>query len=216
MQNKQIRARKYAMQRSSRPDDLSRHNGRGGSLTGFTLIELIVVISIIVLMTSISMVFVSKFIKSENLKHGGLILRTTFMKVRQLAATQRIMHFLVFEPNTSSMTIYKDINGNQTWDKNTDEQVDETIGLPEGISFLSGHDGPPLFNLPEPYLYLGFRTDASLMMPTGISDQSLVHPPKIKETDIVLKQKNQPKTKMYIDFERGTAKIRVLLLYTEK
>ena len=64
MQNKQIRDRKYAMQRSSRPDDLPRHNGRGGSLTGFaergpfgfTILELLVIITVILVLTTITVV----------------------------------------------------------------------------------------------------------------------------------------------------------------
>ncbi|MEK7449209.1 MAG: prepilin-type N-terminal cleavage/methylation domain-containing protein [Planctomycetota bacterium] len=193
---------------------VSQNNKNGKRPPGFSLIELLVVIGIIMMLSSISLIFISGFLKDERLKQGGLIVQSVFRKSQQLAATQRQMHFLVFETDKSLMVIYKDTNENQIYDAATDEQVDESIILPKEIKFLTGVQGPPLFRLTQPYL--GFRSDGSLMMPTGVSDQSMVHPPKADKTDIVLEQKNKPKSKMYLDYTALTGKIRKMILYTEE
>jgi prepilin-type N-terminal cleavage/methylation domain-containing protein len=62
---------------------------------GFTLMELMVVIGIIVVMTALSIPAISKFMDGQTLTQGGRIVQSAFNEARRAAITQRAKNYLV-------------------------------------------------------------------------------------------------------------------------
>ncbi len=63
---------------------------------GFTLMELMVVIGIIVVMTALSIPAINKFLDGQTLTQGGRIVQSAFNEARRAAITQRSPNYLVF------------------------------------------------------------------------------------------------------------------------
>ncbi len=63
---------------------------------GFTLMELMVVIGIIIVMTALSIPAINKFLDGQTLTQGGRILQSAFNEARRAAITQRARNYLVF------------------------------------------------------------------------------------------------------------------------
>lgn len=66
---------------------------------GFTLIELLVVIVIIMVVTTMSLALLGFFARGASVKGCGRALEGLFMRARQLAASKRQRHFLLFHPD---------------------------------------------------------------------------------------------------------------------
>jgi len=62
----------------------------------FTLMELLVVISIIILATAMAVPAVNKFTKGQTLQNAGRLLQSAFNEARRAAITTRRPHFLLF------------------------------------------------------------------------------------------------------------------------
>lgn len=62
----------------------------------FTLMELLVVISIIILATAMAVPAVSKFTKGQALENAGRLMQSTFNEGRRAAITSRRQHYLIF------------------------------------------------------------------------------------------------------------------------
>jgi len=182
---------------------ITNHESRG-----FTLIELLVVIGIIILIASMSLVYLPNLMRGEGLKQGGQLIDGLFRQARQLASNKRQMHFLVFYPDKGMIRMYEDTDMDNTFAKAKDKPVGDAVILPKGVEFVTGTDGPPLFRLPEPWL--GFRSGGSIMLPTGISDLALANPPTEDSADIVLKQKGRS-SKLLIDFVTFSGIIRAMV-----
>lgn len=71
---------------------------------GFTLMELLVVMGIIVIMTAMSLPAISKFLDGQSLHQSGRILQSAFNDARRAAITQRTKQYLVFFRETDAGT----------------------------------------------------------------------------------------------------------------
>lgn len=71
---------------------------------GFTLMELLVVMGIIVIMTAMSLPAISKFLDGQSLQQSGRILQSAFNDARRAAITQRTKQYLVFFRETDAGT----------------------------------------------------------------------------------------------------------------
>ncbi len=71
---------------------------------GFTLMELLVVMGIIVIMTAMSLPAISKFLDGQSLQQSGRILQSAFNDARRAAITQRTKQYLVFFRETEAGT----------------------------------------------------------------------------------------------------------------
>ncbi|MBI5779833.1 MAG: hypothetical protein HZA49_10340 [Planctomycetes bacterium] len=188
----------------------------GKDWAGFTLIELLVVITIVIIIMSISVVSLLPLLKGNPVKYSAQIVQGVFRQTAQYAATERRMHFIVFDKEKSFMSIYKDGNDDpdvnadpdNEFNKSKDTQVGVTVALSKGVLFS---DQAPLFELDEPYV--GFRPNGSLVLPDGVSDLSLKNP-EAENADIILEQRGKSGT-MYLDFTITTGRI-IKMIYREK
>ena len=69
---------------------------RANSRRGFTLMELLVVIGIILVMTALSIPAISKFMDGQTLQQSGRIMQSAFNEARRSAITSRKPHYLIF------------------------------------------------------------------------------------------------------------------------
>jgi len=184
---------------------------------GFTLVELLVVVSIVIITLSISVVFLQQFFKRNAVKYSAQIVQGIFRKTAQFAVTERRMYFIAFDKEKSFMSIYEDgkyeeggeeFEADNEFDKSKDTQIGETVALGKGVSFS---DKAPLFKSEEPYI--GFRPNGSLVLPDGVSDLSLKKPEE-ENADIILEQKGKL-GKMYLDFTITTGRI-IKTIYREE
>lgn len=161
---------------------------------GFTLIELMVVISIITMIFSMSYIFF-RSLRTDNIKHAGQMIKATFMRASQLASAERRMYFIAFDKKNAAMSFFEDVDDNKKLDKTIDKQVGETIALPKGTSFS---EEPELFQTENPYV--GFNSNGTL----SVDNDLKFDPPK--EADIILLQENKP-GKLYLDFQITTGRV---------
>lgn len=175
--------------------------------TGFTLIELLVVVCIIVLITSMTVLTLRTMLGDEGLKQSALIVKNAFEQTRQLAASERMMYFLAFIPDkkgTGQMQVYKDSDEDNMFSQDSDK--DEPVGIPielsQGIIFVSGSNGPALFQSDKPYV--GFYANGSVMLPSGVPDLAMPNDPRSltdANADIVLAHKKDRPARVYLDID---------------
>ena len=84
----------------------------GADRIAFTLIELMVVIIIILVVTSMSLVFLGPFLRGSEVKYSGQIVFAAFSKARQYAGQKRRGCFIGFEAtkNDAGAVVYNTIN----------------------------------------------------------------------------------------------------------
>ncbi|MBI3097467.1 MAG: prepilin-type N-terminal cleavage/methylation domain-containing protein [Planctomycetes bacterium] len=176
------------------------HGGRSSS-AGFTLLEMLVVVAIIIVVSTMSLAFLSLFSRGQSVKEGARIVQAAFAECRQMAAAKRQVHFIHFPMFASSngnvydrMVFFADSdvvlsnkgvcnkpNGNGAGDRRDERE----IFLPKSVQFLNG--SPPtssVFNSPMPggpqsyWPYLGFRPDGTIQLPvnSSVQDKSMNNP----------------------------------------
>lgn len=200
---------------------------------GFTLIELMVVLAIILIVTSVSLGYLQGIFKNQPVKMGATVVKMAFGKACQLAVTLRQPVFLFFDVNNSAMIIYNRTIENEkvdlyrlTLDKSKDKPMDgeDPIVLPKGVAFASkDNDVLPAGSLlnrepgscspGEELYYLTFCSDGSIKLPAGVFDKSIITPNPPNSADIILKQQKHA-GRMYLDYASFTGKI-IKMIYWE-
>jgi prepilin-type N-terminal cleavage/methylation domain-containing protein len=177
---------------------------------GFTLVELLVVVSIIVIMATMSVYLIGGFFKGSSVKEGGRIVSAAFARARQQASTTRKVHFLVFNMSDSIMRLHEDTNRNfatvRTMEgPSLDKQSGEVMALPLNVAFdkvFGASSGGP---------YAAFQPDGSVtfFLPSGAEapDQTGLGP---TDADIVLRvgPQDSPAAKIFIDITPVTGLVR--------
>lgn len=111
---------------------------------GFTLIELMIVIAIITIIATTSIMMVGGLLKGDSVKKGGRILQAAFAKGRQVAATKRMIHYLVFNMNNNMILVFEDTNRDKVFNNSkggdgsitgSDVMVGEPISMPQNVYF---------------------------------------------------------------------------------
>lgn len=70
---------------------------------GFTVLELLVVVGIIMLMTALALPAVSTFLRGQRLQQSGRIMQSAFNEARRAAITQRTKQYLLFFRNVDEL-----------------------------------------------------------------------------------------------------------------
>ncbi|MBI4833890.1 MAG: prepilin-type N-terminal cleavage/methylation domain-containing protein [Planctomycetes bacterium] len=166
---------------------------------GFTLIELLMVISIIIMITSMTVIMLPTMLKGQGLKQSGYLIKNAFSQARQLAASERLMHFIYFMPDKGTMLLYEDTDDDKKFNRDTDTQVAPPIKLSKDVIFLSENECPPLFKIKDPYV--AFRNDGSIIFPNGVEDLPLDPNPNDTNTDIILVDSKKRPGKVFLDIE---------------
>ncbi|MEK7866130.1 MAG: prepilin-type N-terminal cleavage/methylation domain-containing protein [Planctomycetota bacterium] len=200
----------------------------------FTLIELLVVIAIIIIIATVSLVLIQSLTKGQSVKSGGRITQGAFAKARQLAAAQRVTHFLVFANGTDPATgmatgrmeVHRDVNRNNVFDppyaNSADVIVDQAIMVPKGLRFrLRGANNYPQQSTPA---WLAFLSDGSI-----VQDATYFPNPDVPSSqydadfgagnltwsraDLTLEQSSGAPGKVYLDYTPPTGKLRKLVYW---
>ena len=207
---------------------------RNRASKGFTLIELLVVIAIIIIIATVSLVLIQSLTKGQSVKSAGRITQGAFAKARQLAAAQRVPHFLCFangtDPasgmTTGRMEIHRDVNRDGIYQPATDTIVDQAIEIPKGLRFrLRGANNYPQ---QATQAWLAFLSDGSIVpdsqyvagyfpvpdIPSSQYDSDFAAGNLVwNRCDICIEQSSGAPGKVYLDYAGPTGKLRKLVYW---
>jgi prepilin-type N-terminal cleavage/methylation domain-containing protein len=176
---------------------------------GFTLIELMVVIVIIIIMAGLTLGMMGVFLRDQGIRAAGSLVMQTISLCRQRAAETRVMHFVVFDENTAEecgvMRTYKDVNGTKHFEAAADVEVEgPSVMLPRGATFKVA---PKWIGI-EPSGYCSGYTD----VPSSQFEKRM----KADEEggDIIINMRGSQKRVWCIDIDPAAGKVRRGVLLT--
>lgn len=146
-------------------------------MRGFTLLELLTVVGIMILIVGISYPLFSIWQESVGIKKGLQVLNQTISLAKNMAVTKKVIHYLLLDKDKLSMQIYLENTGNQTLDiaaggdnqqGSSDSMEGPPVLLPKGVGFYTRN--VPLFAVNPSYI--GFLPEGALLMPQGIQLKS--------------------------------------------
>lgn len=97
-------------------------------LTGFTLVEMLVVISVIILISVVTVPLITPFLKAQRISKGARIIQASALAARTMAINSRRTRQLVFDSTYSKLSI-TDENSNL---------LEKEDYLPGTIEFVTG------------------------------------------------------------------------------
>jgi type II secretory pathway pseudopilin PulG len=193
----------------------------------FTLLELLVVITIIIIMTTVSVVLFGSFTQDKKLKSAGSIVQSAFNKARQLATSERVWHFVVFDTTTNpqQMIIWRDADRDFRLNVNKDQRVEcqDPIVLPDNVVFNTTSSPNAMWGGAPPHL--AFRPDGTIEIggPSPGEDRALDpaslpahanHGQYAAKADLLLEQTGAPGS-LYVDFSAPTGKVLKVWFYAQ-
>jgi len=187
-----------------------------GRRRGFTLFEMLVVITIIVILTGSSVALISNMFRGQGVRHASAQVRAAFANAKQFAANQRIMHFMVFinkqvngADESGVIEIHKDADQNRTYNGDLTvgtsdpdpSLIGTTVDLPKFVMFKTKPD------------WVGINPTGYCAFPPGFNEvgagtfDSDLKNNKLPAGDIILNMPNQTYY-MALDVDPGAGKIR--------
>lgn len=142
---------------------------RNDKYKGFTLVELLVVVGLMVLLLGLATPLFNIFTGKRKIQMGADLVYITIMEARQAAITRRLTHYLYFEASPQKgnpyMQIYKENSNprNSTLELKEDEADGDKRELP---SFVGFYKGCTVFS--GNLAYIGFKSNGTLFFPPGI------------------------------------------------
>lgn len=183
-----------------------------GFSRAFTLVELLVVISIIAILVSISIPTLSMVASSKRLENAGRTIQSALNDARRLSITKRRHHRVVFAAS-----------GLRVYDVEEKSYVGGKLALDKGVTYTLGfrHYSEPYNDSAEDEDYpsaeavndysIEFRNDGSIIFDPHTSvSRSLFEEVGNDQADLVIKQQGEKK-RCYVDIDpaSGRADIKV-------
>ncbi len=182
-----------------------------GASGGFTIVELLVVMVVIIILSAVSIPMFSSMFQSHGVNEGSSIIVQVISNARELAARDQGFYFIEFTnvEERGQMKIFKDKNSNRIFEPNIDTEVSPNpTRLPQGVIFYTDKDGKKKY--PD---WLGFNSTGYSVFPAGYQTYSykILEPnfggpdPKLWG-DIIISSKDQPE-KVCIDVNELTGEV---------
>ncbi len=153
------------------PDDRVRSRS-----AGFTLVEMLVVIAIIMILASTAGIFFLRFTQSRGLRSAASEFESVVSQARRAASNTRQPHYLVFERRTEEknarMVILRDLDPDDGPDPKSDDRLVGQHGMQGFVEFALNGDpgaGPTVDNGSSPW-WIKFAGDGSIYDASGSDD----------------------------------------------
>lgn len=105
---------------------------------GFTLMEMLVVVIIVVLLAGVTVALMGQFLRGQGIRSAANLVSASVMQTKQSSAETRLLHFLKFENQPDGVGLMKtleDTNGNKLPDTGDREVDSKPLTLPKGVYF---------------------------------------------------------------------------------
>lgn len=170
---------------------------------GFSLVEMMVVVMIILVLVTGSISILSVFMRGQGIKQAGRLVNAQFMQARQRATSEKIVYFLVLDGTRHTMKTYKDTNLSRNLEIGIDEQVGDEHPLTKSIEFETSVAGSMMAAAPP--CYIRFYPDGSCIIP--VPEITYAPDGGVPTADLILTQPGQTH-KLYLDITPAAGKIR--------
>lgn len=183
---------------------------RQGREGGFTLFEMLIVIMIIVLVAGTSIATLNTFFRGQEVKQGAGLVSQAFTRCKQLASTERRVHFMVFDNvgDAGRIQTFVDANSNHVYDPKTDKEIPGApVDLPRFVKFA---ESPKWIGI-EPNGYCVFNAGFREVSSGDFEGEIAAGRPV---GDIILQLEGRP-YKMCMDVERASGKLRKSHFFAE-
>ncbi|MEA2088315.1 MAG: prepilin-type N-terminal cleavage/methylation domain-containing protein [Patescibacteria group bacterium] len=140
------------------------------NIFGFSLIELLVSVSIIVIITSISVASFTSWKKDENLRQSALVLMSNMQKIQNMSLTGQMYNGSIpiaygayfNDTNPSSYTLFADMNGDYIYDDDGTEKIEDFDLLGDvcisNLIPVASNKLTIIFKLPKAEIYINQDT----------------------------------------------------------
>jgi prepilin-type N-terminal cleavage/methylation domain-containing protein len=198
------------------------------SKSGFSMIELLVVVTIILVLVTGSISIMSVFMRGQGIKQSGRVIQGQFMNARQKATSEKTVYYLVFDTQKQVMRMYRDVDPDgptapKTYDRlfqltgvDKDQLEGDEHPLPNRIEFGCAQTWvvPSIatkcmtstapFNIAGSSFWISFYPDGTCVLPAA---EKTYDPDTGGTADLILVQNGQT-NKLFMDLNPASGKVR--------
>jgi prepilin-type N-terminal cleavage/methylation domain-containing protein len=185
---------------------------------GFTLIEVLVVIMIMLIVLGAVIGVFGLMFRGAGLRQGGLMVTTAVNGAKMEASRSRQSHYVQFlrtPSNEGQMQVWKDLNpATLILDQAVDQKVGHPIDLPKGTAFglLDGQNPASASRFPDwiklaPTGYVRYPAGYTYFQTVAFEQKFNVSPPPAPDGDIIIHMIGRA-YKLYMDIDEVQGSIR--------
>jgi prepilin-type N-terminal cleavage/methylation domain-containing protein len=191
---------------------MSRPRRRSGDVGGFTLLEMLIVVAIVVIVATIAVATLGVFFRGQGARQGAMVVSQVIAQAKQQAAKTRRHAFVVFSPQGKDgwLEIHMDKNGDGIYQGDQDPRTDDPDPLIEDgradLPRMVVFEYSPAWMSISPSGYLTFSGGFKEIQASSFDAILAGQNPK-PVGDIILRVQNQPYV-MCMDLDRASGKVR--------